>query len=334
MSTPVPGLDRSGVEPSPGEISVCIAAHNEEATIGRLLQQLTTAADGAVSEILVCANGCTDRTEELVARYVRHDPRVRLLQSHKGKPAAWNMLMRSARNDVRLFLDADVEPAPGFFAALRDALESNPRVAIIAARDLPRRRQAGADARLAATASRAFGFDYLCGRAYALRLGGLQVALSSLGVAAANGCPQLPLDVLHEDLWLEIAAGRSRIAFAPAARVFYDPGTLLDLLKTRARLQVARQQVASMMPNAFARWRIEAGMSRPLPARLRHRLGTMGGPGDAMACAVGAMARLLVTTLCRRTIRRHEARMIEQMARHGGHAVLAGSGRLSKGGRD
>jgi hypothetical protein len=144
----------------------------------------------------------------------------------------------------------------------------------------------------------------------------------------------MPVMVLHEDFWLEVAIGLSLIAFAPAARVYYDAGTVRDLLKTRARLRVAREQVAAMLPAAFRAWEEDTGRLRSILARMNHRMGTMDGPGDALACVIGAVSRSILTAWHRRQLRHLEATMIEQLARHGGQDVLSGSGRLSKHGRN
>jgi glycosyltransferase involved in cell wall biosynthesis len=314
-------------------MSVCIAAYNEATTVGRLLEQLINEPDSGVREVLVCANGCTDGTESVVREFVRRDPRFRLIVQSRGKPAAWNTLMREARSELCLFLDADVVLAPGFFAALSHQVERNPGAAIIAARELPRAGRAGAGALLAALASRSFGFDYVCGCAYALRCGLLRDALAELPAPSPVGCPQMPPYVLPDDLWLEVVAGRSRIAFAPAARVHHDPGTVSDVMKSRARLRVARDQVAAMLPDAFARWQAERTPSQSVIGRLRHRIGTMDGPADVLACTVGTIIRLLIVTVCKRRIGQFEQRMRNQMVRQGGQEVLSGSGRLSKGER-
>jgi glycosyltransferase involved in cell wall biosynthesis len=311
-------------------LSVCIAAYNESRTIGRLLGQLAATTEDQVCEIIVCANGCTDNTESVVAEYSDRDSRIGLIFSPKGKPAAWNALMSTAKSDLRLFLDADVGLAPDFFRFIHDALRRHPDAAIIAARDIPKRNRNGFGPFLAALASRSFGFDYVCGRAYVLRLSAIprgHVESEGTVSLAESG---MPLQILHEDLWLEVSIGRSLIALAPVARIYYDPGTLNDLLKTRARLRVARRQVAALLPNRFVNWQRDFTRSGNVYARLRQRISTMDGTGDALACFIGTAARSILMIIRRSRIREIESQMHKQMARHGGHEVLAGSGRLAK----
>ena len=48
--------------------SVVIAAHNEEAVIGRTLDALLASAAGHSLEVVVSANGCTDQTVAVASR--------------------------------------------------------------------------------------------------------------------------------------------------------------------------------------------------------------------------------------------------------------------------
>ncbi|HWH69957.1 MAG TPA: glycosyltransferase [Candidatus Sulfotelmatobacter sp.] len=89
-------------------ISVIIPAHNEEAYLERTLEALGRQNYGWF-EVIVVANGCTDRTAE-VARGRCH--RLIVL-SQKGLGVARNLGARMARGELLLFLDADttLEPA-------------------------------------------------------------------------------------------------------------------------------------------------------------------------------------------------------------------------------
>ncbi|GLY05271.1 MULTISPECIES: glycosyltransferase [Actinoplanes] len=91
-------------------ISVIIPAFNEEAGIAAAVNALTEDAD---LEIVVAANGCTDRTAE-VARACG----ARVVEvAAASKTAALNAADAVATGDVRIYLDADVPARP---ALLRD----------------------------------------------------------------------------------------------------------------------------------------------------------------------------------------------------------------------
>lgn len=83
-------------------ISVIIPAHNEEAYLRATLDALRK-QHYSNCEVLVVANGCTDRTED-VAR--DHCDRLIVL-SQKSLGVARNLGARMAKGDLLIFLDAD-----------------------------------------------------------------------------------------------------------------------------------------------------------------------------------------------------------------------------------
>lgn len=95
------------------EVSVLIPARNEERNIGRLLGDLTADATG-ICEILVYDDRSTDATADVVRRFARTNPRVRLLKGKElppgwlGKNHACHLLAEQAAGRYLLFLDADV----------------------------------------------------------------------------------------------------------------------------------------------------------------------------------------------------------------------------------
>jgi len=100
--------------------SMGIMAHNEEANIGRLLEALVTQRLSSVSlsEIVVVASGCTDRTEAIVQDWTKRDPRIHLIVQEKrsGKASAINEYLPKATERIIVLCSADLLPEP-------DALE-------------------------------------------------------------------------------------------------------------------------------------------------------------------------------------------------------------------
>src|SRR6478609_6998137 len=83
-------------------ISIIIPAHNEEAYLGQTLEGLQDQIYPNY-EIIVVANGCTDRTAE-IARDRCH----RLINvPERGLSRARNLGAEAARGDILVFLDAD-----------------------------------------------------------------------------------------------------------------------------------------------------------------------------------------------------------------------------------
>jgi len=87
-------------------VSIIIPAYNEEAVIGRTLNFLLEGADRTALDIIVCCNGCVDRTAEIAKSF---GPPVRVVETSKGsKTLALNMGDEAARSFPRIYLDADI----------------------------------------------------------------------------------------------------------------------------------------------------------------------------------------------------------------------------------
>jgi len=124
----------------PISCSIGIMAYNEEANIGRLLQALILqrTAKAVVSEIMVVASGCTDRTEYIVQDWMGRDGRIRLITQprREGKASAINQFLPRAKERIVVLCGADLLPEG-------DAIEelvapfANPEVGMTAARPVP-----------------------------------------------------------------------------------------------------------------------------------------------------------------------------------------------------
>ena len=120
--------------------SIGIMAHNEEANIGRVLEAVLTQRTKhvIVTEIVVVASGCTDKTEDIVRDWARRDPRIRLLvqEQRAGKAAAINAYLPEAREKVLVLCSADLIPQA-------DAIErlvlpfADPEVGMTSSRPVP-----------------------------------------------------------------------------------------------------------------------------------------------------------------------------------------------------
>lgn len=94
--------------------SVVIAAHNEENVIGPSLDALLGQGTSSPLQVVVSANGCTDRTVAVATR-----PGVTVLdRPDPGKAAALNSGDQAVTVFPRIYLDADILVPPGGLAAL------------------------------------------------------------------------------------------------------------------------------------------------------------------------------------------------------------------------
>jgi len=94
--------------------SVGITAYNEEANIGRLLQAIMDQRlyEVEITEIIVVASGCTDRTEEIVREYMAQDPRIQLhvQERREGKTSAINVFLKHASEKICVLESGDTIP--------------------------------------------------------------------------------------------------------------------------------------------------------------------------------------------------------------------------------
>jgi len=115
-------------------------AHNEEANIGHMLDALRRQqlAEVDITEIIVVASGCVDRTEEIVRDLCQCDPRIRLISEAEraGKSAALNTLLRNTHAEVIAVVNADTIPGAAAIEHLVLPFE-DPDVGMTAGRPLP-----------------------------------------------------------------------------------------------------------------------------------------------------------------------------------------------------
>ena len=83
-------------------------------------------------EMIVCDDGSTDKSCQVVEQYAQRDPRVRLIrQQNGGQASAWNTAYRECRGDIICFLDADDRFLPEKLEKVVQGLRSYPESGFI-----------------------------------------------------------------------------------------------------------------------------------------------------------------------------------------------------------
>ncbi len=94
--------------------SVGITAYNEEANIGKLLDAMVNQRLFMVeiSEIIVVASGCKDRTVEIVQEWQARCPRIQLIvqPGREGKTSAINLFLQAAHESICVLESGDTVP--------------------------------------------------------------------------------------------------------------------------------------------------------------------------------------------------------------------------------
>lgn len=110
------------------DLSVIIAARNEEVLIGRCLKALLTQETARGVEVVVAANACSDRTVEMARDHAPHFAargwQIQVLDlADGGKVGALNAGDRVAKGNIRIYLDADVVCDPALLGQLAEVLD-------------------------------------------------------------------------------------------------------------------------------------------------------------------------------------------------------------------
>lgn len=209
--------------------SVGITAHNEEKNIGKLLQALVAQELDTVviSEIIVVASGCTDRTCDVVREYEQLDPRVKLLEQLKreGKTSAINLFLQNAREDICIIESGDTIPGATTIENLVK-LFADPQVGMTGAQKIPTNVP-----------------DHIVGYMSHLRLQmehELCLEIPRLGelIAFRKVFTHLPPDVAMDEAFVEALVIRRglEVRYAPDAVVYNTgPETMREFIMQRRR---------------------------------------------------------------------------------------------------
>lgn len=119
-------------------------AYNEERNIGRLLEALRhqKTMSARVTQIIVVASGCTDRTEQIVTQAAESDSRVRLIRQarREGKARAINLYLQAAGQngaDLCVLQSGDTLPQDGTLESLLKPFAEDPTVGMTGAHVVP-----------------------------------------------------------------------------------------------------------------------------------------------------------------------------------------------------
>ncbi len=113
------------------QLSVIIPCFNGADTIAVQLEALAIQQWSGSWEVIVCDNGSTDNSVAVVEQYIDRLPNLRIIDASakRGSSYARNVGIAAANSDALVFCDVDDEVAPGWLAAMGDALGKHDFVA-------------------------------------------------------------------------------------------------------------------------------------------------------------------------------------------------------------
>lgn len=209
--------------------SVGITAYNEEANIAQILQAMLNQRLHTVeiTEVIVVASGCTDRTEEIAREFMSLYPFIKLYIQPKreGKTSAVNVFLQHAQEKICVLESGDTVPH-------EDAIENmvrmfaDPAVGMTGAHKVPVNTP-----------------EHIVGYLSHLRLKmehQLCLEIPRLGelIAFRKVFDQIPPDVAMDEAFVEALVIRRglQVRYAPDAVVFnMGPETVSDFIKQRRR---------------------------------------------------------------------------------------------------
>jgi biofilm PGA synthesis N-glycosyltransferase PgaC len=212
-------------------------AYNEEANIaeaiGTILGQRLTS--GRITELIVVASGCEDRTAPIVCDLARRDRRVRLIEQEQreGKASAINLFISAARSPVLLMASADVLLEDGTLDAMLRHFE-DPTVGMVGGHPIP-----------------VNGETSFLGHAVHLqwrlhdRIARESPKLGEI-VAFRNVVPGIPHDTAVDEISIQalITQLGYRLVYEPEAIVYNrGPATVDDFLRQRRRIHAGHLRV-------------------------------------------------------------------------------------------
>ena len=89
-------------------VSIIMATYNNEKTIGESIESINNQTFSDY-ELIICDDGSTDTTSDVVASFQKKNSRIRYLKiTHTGEPAkVWNAAVKHAQGKYIAFLDSD-----------------------------------------------------------------------------------------------------------------------------------------------------------------------------------------------------------------------------------
>ena len=258
-------------------LSVIIPANNEEALLGPCLASLLASDSPACPiEIVVVANGCTDRTAAVAQGFVEQAQargwRMQVLDlTQGGKMRALNAGDAAATLPWRAYLDADVTVSAGLLQQLCHALDG------------PKARYASGTLRITAqgTVSKAYAAPYR--RVPFMAHGVPGCGLFAVNAAGRARWGKFP-DIISDDTYVQLLFRPDERVAVQASYDWPIVEGFRALVKVRRRQDRGVRQVAALYPDLMAHEdKARLGLRGMVHLALRNPVGFAVYSGVALA---------------------------------------------------
>jgi len=273
---------------------VCILAYNEEARIADAITRILEGNRDSRPLVRVYANGCTDRTHEIVGKIAASNPDVELIEiARASKPNAWNQAFQENDNDILIFADADVMPGAGAVSAILSAFNANPKVELACCESWPEFHGVSLEQKLTGLMQIPVNQDFLIGHFYGIRRAAFETYFAELGLSG------LPEGIAGDDAFIDQLVPRDRFLLVDK-KVKYQPPTFEDYFRYLGRIRWQNEQISLF--NARQQRSDKAKAPAGRLTSLQEKLKTSRHPKRLVIGAATATLRMLFKTLNRKRI--------------------------------
>ncbi len=230
--------------PDPGyvpSVSALIAVHNGEAFVAQKIDSLL-AQDYPPErlEVVLCSDGSTDRTNEILAKYAVN-PRVKVLHATErgGKPRAINLMLGHASGDVLLMTD------------IRQPLSNDAVRRLVRELADPYVGCASGELELAGKSGAGVYWKYeSLIRSAESRFRSLVGVTGALYVIRKEDFAELPPEIVLDDMWVPMRQRlrRKRVVLVPGAVAYDQAFEDARELPRKVRTLAGNYQLFAMMP--------------------------------------------------------------------------------------
>ncbi len=225
------------IEPT---VSVVLCAHNEEAQVGRKLENLLSLDYPAHKlQVVVVSDGSSDGTDDVVRGFVERGVVLERQQRPSGKAQAINRGVARASGEIVLFCDTRQRISEDALRAMVP-LFADPKVGAVSG-ELMIEGDAGPGAY--------WKYEKLI-RAAEARLDSVVGATGALYAIRRHLFQPLPPDCLLDDVYtpMQVVLQGYRVVFQPLARAFDHEATLAGEFARKARTLAGNFQLMSQLP--------------------------------------------------------------------------------------
>ncbi len=216
--------------------TIIIPAHNEEAVIGRCLNQFVSAVHDKEITVIVVCNGCTDKTANIVTKL--SDKFVCIETDKASKVHALNLGDRAANSFPRIYLDADISLSEGAVAAISTMLDSG---------YLAVSTEAKMDVKNSSWFVRAY-YDVWLSLPYS-KAGMMGTGLYALSEQGRERFEQFP-DLIADDGYVRCLFDESERGVVHGSySMVTAPHNIAGLIKIKTRSRLGRYQLKKMYPD-------------------------------------------------------------------------------------